>query len=70
MSVTLARYLIKLNVVGQFHVLCVNTEYLQSTGRVRYTNVNLAVETAETSQGTVNAVGGERGVVKRCTYFV
>ena len=60
----LTRYLIKLNVVRQFHVPCVNTEYLQSTSGVWYTNVNLAVKTAKSSQGTVNAVGEKRGMDK------
>ncbi|TFB02298.1 hypothetical protein CCMA1212_006004 [Trichoderma ghanense] len=60
-TVGLGSDLLEVDVVGQLHVLGVDLENLQTASRVGDANVNLAVETTESSQGRVDGVGSVGG---------
>lgn len=60
-TVGLGSNLLKVDIVTKLHVLCVDLENLKTTGRVGNTNINFAIETAETSEGRVDGVGAVSG---------
>ncbi len=49
--------LLQVDIVGELHVLRVNTKDLKTASRVGNTNVNLAVEATEAAEGGVYGVG-------------
>jgi len=49
-------YLLKVYVIGQFHVLRMNAENLKTACGIRNTNVNLTVETPKSTEGRIDRV--------------
>lgn len=47
---------LKINVISKLHVLSVNLQNLKTTSGVRNTNVDLTIETAETTKSRINGV--------------
>merc|ERR1719352_223940 len=56
-SVSLSGHLLEVQVVVEFHVLCVDPQDLHPANCVRDSNVNLPVEPAKPSEGWVDRVG-------------
>ncbi|RNA33075.1 hypothetical protein BpHYR1_024705 [Brachionus plicatilis] len=55
-SMGLVANLFQVNIIGQLHVLGVNSEHFETTNGVRYADVDLAVKTAKATQSGINAV--------------
>ena len=47
-------HLFEIDVIGQLHVLGMNTENLKTTGRIRNANVDLTVKATEATERWVN----------------
>ena len=54
-------YLFQVDVIAELHVLGVNPEDFETSDGVRNSNVNFAVESAETAEGSVDRVRSVRG---------
>ena len=56
-TVRLSSNLLKIDVITELHVLGVDLENLETAGRVGDANINLTVETAETTESGIDRVG-------------
>jgi len=60
-------YLFEVNVIGQLHVLRVDAKNLQTTSRVRNTDIDFTIKSAESPQCRVDGVGS---ICSRHNYYV
>lgn len=49
--------LLKIDIIGHLHVLCVDTQDLESTCGVWNTDVNFSIESSESSKSRIDRVG-------------
>ncbi len=53
-------YCFEIHVFSQFHIFCVDSEYLEPTDLVWHSNINLSIESAEPAESWVDCVGSIR----------
>ena len=49
-------YLLKVDIIRKFHILCMNPKDFKTTSWIRDTNINLPVESSKSTKGGVNGV--------------